>query len=607
MKNLFRSLLALLLCLTFVSCNAKPPASSSDSTSVIPSSSDSESTSASDPSGKPTSASDDLESLPIGKHVTLRYNANAVDVISETKKGVGSKETVTISVIPKNGYTFDGFTESDALVNGATSVCDQTTYTFTASAATTVFINSSFALTYHANGGQFKNGFVGTDTFSAVFFLNPTTLHENGSFARDGYTLVGYNTKADGTGEYVSLGSKVNSYGKGTLDLFCVWEENTSADQFTYSEESDGISIVRYNGSAETVTIPETIAGKTVVKISTDAFLNNATVKKIVVAKSVKIIAQNAFNSCSALEDLVIFDQSIRKMADDCFKDCTASLHINSVYELTDQWFTRGAAKFDRLMWAKDKKKIIIVGGSGSLYGFNCAVLDETFGDEYEIVNLGENANITSVMYFDIIEEFITEGDIILWCPEASAQALGSSKCHTRFWEHRKADYGFMQYLNLSYYSNIFSAYADNCAELAVSKFKDFDRIPSYFSKYGDDLTDRKSKGELYSYSFGAAPSAKDALTELFNHIHAKGGTIFFSFAAMQESGAKSVDRAQVKAYEKRITDLPSVVSISEYENCVYEDKYFYDSMWHLTDEGAIIRTERVAQDLLKALGKKVQ
>ena len=602
MKKIFRSLLTFLLCFTFASCNVTPPASSSDST---PTPSDSESTSSSNPSEKPSSASDDLESIPLGKHVTLRYNANAVDVTCEAKKGVGSKETVTISVVPKNGYIFDGFTESDALVNGAALVCEQTTYTFTASAATTVFINSSFTLTYHANGGQLKNGFDGTETFSAVFFLNPTTLHENGSFARDGYTLVGYNTKADGTGEYVSLGSRVNSYGKGALDLFCVWEENTSADQFTYTKENGGISIVRYNGSAETVTIPEIIEGQSVTKISTDAFLNNATVKKIVVAKSVKIIAQHAFNNCSALKDIVIFDQSIRKMADDCFKDCTASLHINSVYALTDQWFTRGAAKLDRLMWAKDKKKIIIVGGSGSLYGFNSAVLDETFGDEYEIVNLGENANITSVMYFDIIEEFITDGDIILWCPEASAQALGSSQCHTRFWEYRKADYGFMQYLNLTYYSNVFSAYADNCAELAVSNFKNFDRIPSYYSKYGDDLTDRKSKGELYSYSFGASPSAKGALTELFNSICAKGGTIFFSFAAMQESGAKSVDRSQVKAYEKRITDLPGVISISEYENCIYEDKYFYDSMWHMTDEGAILRTERVVQDLLKALGKK--
>jgi hypothetical protein len=604
MKKFFRSLLAFLLCFTFASCDAKSPASSSDGTSATPSS-NFESTSAPNFSEKPSSVSDDLESTTVGKHVTLRYNANAVDITCQVKKGVGSKETVTISAAPKNGYTFDGFTESDALVNGAASVCKQTTYTFTTSAATTVFINSSFMLTYHANGGQFKNGFDGTDTFSAVFFLNPTTLHENGYFARDGYTLVGYNTKEDGTGEYVSLGSKVNSYGKGAIDLFCVWEENTSADQFTYAKENGGISIVRYNGSAETVTIPETIEGQAVIKISTDAFLNSDTIKKIVVAKSVKIIARNAFNHCSALENIVIFDQAIRKMADDCFKDCTAVLHINSVYELTDQWFTRGAAKFDRLTWAKNKKKIIIVGGSGSLYGFNSAVLDETFGDEYEIVNLGENANITSVMYFDIIEEFITEGDIILWCPEASAQALGSSKCHTRFWEYRKADYGFMQYLNLSYYSNIFSAYADNCAELAVSKFKDFDRIPSYYSKYGDDLTDRKSKGELYSYSFSAAPSAKGALTELFNNIHAKGGTIFFSFAAMQESGAESVDKSHVNAYEKRITDLPGVISISEYENCIYEDKYFYDSMWHMTDEGAILRTERVAQDLLRALGKK--
>ncbi len=628
-KRLFAGLLALLLCLAFVSCNTTPPEptdntsdskTSSTETSSSGSTSTSESTSSSAsqttyptlPTERPMptypelpASSDDLESVSVGNHVTLRYNANAVDVTCEAKKGLGSKESVSIKVTPKNGFTFDGFSEGNAIVNGKAPVTTETTYEFTASEAVTVFANSSHTLTYHANGGEFKNGFDGTQKASAVFYLNPATLHENGSFAREGYTLVGYNTKEDGTGEYVSLGARVTANGKGAIDLFCVWEENTPADQFTYAEQNGGIVINKYNGTAETVTIPESIGGKTVVGIASDAFLDNATVKKIVIAKTVKTVAANAFNNCSALEALVFFDAAMTSMSDDCLSNCSAALYINTVYTLPSDWYACGSAKFDRLLWAKDKKKIIIVGGSGSLFGFDGAILDAALGGEYEIINLGENAQVTALMYFDVIEEFITEGDIVLWCPEPGSWTLGSSNCHSRFWDFRKADYGFMQYIDLDYYDNFFSSFSANCKKLTTGKFKPFDSLSASMSKYGDDRSPRKSKGEYYDYNFkGMALSEKDALTALFNNISAKGGKIFFSFAAMQDTGTWYINKADIDAYENMITALPGVTSISEYEGCIYIDKYFYDSPWHLTDEGASARAAFVAHDILRALGK---
>lgn len=628
-KRLLAGLLAVLLCFALVACNDSNVGTSTTDTSdtsgtsgtsstqgttsgTTASSSTSSTTQTTQKPNEPLNptvpvSDNDLESVSVGKYVTLRYNANAVDVTYEAKKGVGSRENVTVTVTPKNGYTFDGFTKDDAIVNGKSPVSTQTTYTFTATSAMKLFVNTSFTLTYHANGGEFKNGFNGTDTFSAVFYLNPVTLQDNGSFARNGYTLIGYNTKADGTGEYVTLGGRVNAYGKGALDLYCVWAENAPESDFTVTADA----ITKYKGSAEIVVIPEKIGGKTVTKISGSAFLNNSSVKQIIVPKTVKTIEKNAFNACSALESIVIWDTGYSgsswsggSLSDSCLKNCSAfkSVFINTVYTLNSDWTSCGAAKFDRLLWAKDKKKIIIVGGSGSLYGYNSAVIDAALGGEYEIVNLGENANITSIMYFDIIEEFITEGDIVLWCPEPGSWTLGSSNCSGRFWNFRKADYSFMQYLNLDYYDNFFSSFAANCSTLASASFKDFDRLSPNMSKYGDDLSPRVSKGNHYDYNFNYDVSEKATLTEIFGNITAKGGKVFFSFAAMEDTD--SIDDYAISIYEEMILDIPGIISISDYENCLYDSKYFWDSAWHLTDEGATLRSERVARDLLKALGK---
>ena len=628
-KRLLAGLLAVLLCFALVACNDSNVGTSTTDTSgtsgtsstqgttsgTTASSSSSSTTQTTQKPNEPLNptvpvSDNDLESVSVGKYVTLRYNANAVDVTHEATKGVGSKENVTITVTPKNGYTFDGFTKDDAIVNGKSPVSTQTTYTFTATSAMKLFVNTSFTLTYHANGGEFKNGFNGTDTFSAVFYLNPVTLQDNGSFARNGYTLIGYNTKADGTGEYVTLGGRVNSYGSGALDLYCVWAENAPDSDFTVTADGTGVAITKYIGKAETVAIPETIGGKTVVKIKSSAFLNNSNVKKIIVPKTVKTIEKSAFNACSALESIVIWDASYSgswsgaTLSDDCLKNCEAfkSVYINTIYTLNSDWTSCGAAKFDRLLWAKDKKKIIIVGGSGSLYGYDSAVIDAALGGEYEIVNLGENANITSIMYFDIIEEFITEGDIVLWCPEPGSWTLGSSNCSSRFWNFRKADYSFMQYINLDYYDNFFSSFATNCSTLASASFKDFDRLSPNMSKYGDDLSPRVSKGNHYDYNFNYDVSEKATLTEIFGNISAKGGKVFFSFAAMEDTD--SIDDYAISIYEEMILDIPGIISISDYENCLYDSKYFWDSAWHLTDEGATLRSERVARDLLKALGK---
>ena len=636
-KRLIASLLAVVFCFALVACDN--PADSGTTSSTTQSSSDSTSETTSSSSTTESSSvqefpeapegftalpvSDDLEMVSIGKYVTLRYNGAAADVFYKVEKGIGSRENVTLKVSPKNGYTFDGWSQNEAMVNGMSASSADTTHTFQLDANSKykdvngnwvdlglIFLNSSATLNYNANGGTFSGGFKGSETFSVMFFHNPSTKIAGNSFKRDGYTLIGYNTKADGTGDFVSLGERVNIHGKGEIDLYCVWSEHTPADQFTYSEVNGNIIITKYKGSAETVSIPDKINGKTVKQISTGAFQSNSKIKTVVIPKTLISVDSGAFNNCSSLTTVILFD-SLTNVSDGSFKNCKAleTVHINTSYQQINQWMSYGAAKIDRLMWAKDKKKIIIVGGSGSYYGFDSAVIDQALGGEYEIVNLGENANVASLTYFDLIEEYICEGDIVLWCPEPGSYTMGSyaAKLGSRFWEFRKADFGTMQYLNLSYYSGFFSSFASSCTTLAGYGFKKLDCLTKDSFKYGDCLADRAHQPDKVGsnpYSFNYTLTETAAYSELFTNIQNKGGKIFFSFAAMAQPLTDSSAPSAAAAFEAQITSLPNVTSISAFEDCLYDYTYLSDSAWHLTDEGATLRSERVAADLLKALGK---
>ena len=626
MKKLLAGILALALCFSFVACDKTNPENSDTTTDTTTSATTSSSeTSSADTSSTqgtsdttqqgtsvdpdPVSAPADIESVKIGNYVTLWYNGASADVTFETKKGLGSKETVTVTATMKNDYTFDGWSQGNAIANGTKASSKEMTYTFDASSNVKVYLNTSMTLRYHENGGQLQGSFNGEDTYSVVFFQNPNTLHEKNFFKKDGATLIGYNTKEDGTGEFVSLGAKVTSNGTGVMDLWCVWAEYTPETDFETKAEGSGISITKYNGTSDFVSIPAKIGGKNVVSVSASAFAENQTLKTVVIPQTVKKVGQNAFKNCKALETIHIFDTFARDgISEGVFNGCNAlaNIHINTIYEQVNEWFSYGAGKLDRLMWAKDMKKIIIVGGSGSFYGFDCSILDEALGGEYEIINFGENANITAVMYFDIIEEFIGEGDIVLWCPEPGSWTLGSRNCSNRFWNFRKGDYGFAKYLDPEYYDNFFSSFAMNCEVLKGSKFKGFDALSYTLSKYGEDLADRQSKGELYSYQFNSRNSAEFEMVEILENIEAKGGRVFFSFAAMQKSGMESsgIKASDMAAYENAILSLGVIESISEYENCIYDDNLFSDSAWHMTDDGARERTRRIAEDVLKALGK---
>ncbi len=620
-KQIIAGVLAASLCLAAASCNnpdfvdstvidptqlTTTEAPTQETTTVAPVSS--ETTTDVTPEQPIVSESaKDLESVLVGKHITFVYNAASADVEWEVKKGVGSRESVTFTVTLRDGYLFDGWSEGDAIANGKTAVSKEFTYTVDASNAKKLYLNTSIQLVYHENGGEIaKAGFDGTDTFSVVFYHNPNTLPEQGYFKRDGYLLTGYNTKADGTGEDVSLGSKVTANGQGKIDLYCVWEKFAPETDFEVRNAGSNVYITAYKGTETNVVVPETIGGKKVVGLGAGAFEMTA-VKRVVVPTTVKEIEEDAFYKCTELETLVLFD-TIQKFSDKAYERCDkfTNVRLNTTKTLIAEWFSGSAGKIDRLLWAKDKKKIVIIGGSGSLFGFDCSVIDEALNGEYEIINFGENANISSIVYFDIVEDFVKEGDIVLWCPEPGTYTLGFTRCTSQFWNFKTGHYDFSKYIDHTYYDNFFSSFASFSSGLATKKFKDFGALSANMDKYGDDMTDRDSKGIVHRnpYNMGYSMGGKDAITELVKNMTDKGASVYFSYAAMKESMVTLTKESDILAYEDLITSIPGVVSISDYTDLVFADQYFYDSEWHMTDDGAKLRSEQVAKDLLKALGK---
>ena len=70
---------------------------------------------------------------------------------------------------------------------------------------------------------------------------------------------------------------------------------------FAVRDDSTGIVVVKYNGTASTLTVPNTVAGLPVVEIGAQAFEGNTKLKSVTLPATIEIIGRRAFAECKNL------------------------------------------------------------------------------------------------------------------------------------------------------------------------------------------------------------------------------------------------------------------------------------------------------------------
>lgn len=556
----------------------------------------------------------DVVTLTVGKYINLIYNPAYCNITSNIEKGVGSRETVTLTIQMKDGYIFDGWSQEKAIANGGKKASTSAEYTVIASKDTTIWANYSANIVYNPNGGKVNSGGeTYTQSASVVWYKCPNTLPEKNYFVREGYTLVEYNTKADGTGTAVSLGSRTVIPEEGNLTLYCIWEKQNDESDFTTKLSDTGVAITQYNGTVTNVVIPDTIGGKNVVAIASDAF-SGSSVERVVLSKNVETVEDGAFKNCKKLETFVMFD-SLMEISDSSFSgSALKNLRVNAVLDMYKEW-TVGMIniKFDRLLYAiKNQKDIFaIYGGSGAYYGFNCEAIDKALDEKYEVINLGCNAHLSASIIFEYLSCFLGENDTLLWAPEAGPYMFGSTAFSNRTWEFLVAYYDIFRYVDISNYSGVFNYYSLFASNHA-KKQQSFDSFSDSTNGYGDNTAVVAHEDKTYDgYSTSYGSQARAILKGTYSYIEGiiermseNGVRLYYTFAAMDES-ATALEADVFENLANAVEEKFGMVVISEYTNCLIPHEYMYNSEWHLTLEGAKLRTENLVNDILAQLEKE--
>jgi hypothetical protein len=350
-------------------------------------------------------------------------------VVTGGRQFFESGETAEVRCEPKGNNVFVGWSLGAAANQNSTVPEGQivsflNTYSFAIKADTELYANyhlpQATLFQYHANGGRLKNSNI--DSFYADSrttypgIQRPNTVQGSQYLERRGYTLTSWNTKADGTGSKIGLGSKADydMLHNGMIDLYATWEEWTPDNSFVFETIEGGVAVSSFVGSTalEKIVVPSLHDDLPVLSIRTKAF-TNCSFKSLVLPDALKQVEDGACFGCEMQETLTLFTSTAEIYPTSFSSLVLKTVNINANTFNTDA-ISRNDITFGHdlaLAANKNKPTFYIVGLSTILWNNPASIIDEAYGGRYNIIKIGGQSGASTALTFDILNLIFRPGD----------------------------------------------------------------------------------------------------------------------------------------------------------------------------------------------------
>ena len=482
----------------------------------------------------------------------------------------------------------------------------------------TVKVTSQFCtINYEPNGA--------VDTAYHVSYdreqhLRPNTEIGN-RFEREGYTQLGWNTEADGSGTAVGLGSRV-SVPENTLTLYAQWIKWSDASLFDYEVSEEGVRITGYHGTEETIVIPAAIGGMDVITVGSGTFWNN-TANHVILPNSLVTLEAGAFEGCQ-LQELTMFD-NLENFSDDSFRNCVdlTTIHINAAEPPYGYDYRREsclADKVDILIEAQGNRKIVFYGGCSMWYNLNGELAQNMIGEELQVINLGLNGVINSTAQMQILSHFMEEGDVFFHTPEISSEAqllirTAMINHDRKLWSGMEYNYDLVSLIDLRTVEDFFdiyyywlstkksaTSYTQRYVDYLGNDYVDQYGCASFYRDYNDDVLEDK-------VSLNPSYMDPDALARMESHyqvLQDRGVTIYVSYACVNVDALPEgeIENAELmdQLFRESFSNIEGVTVLGTLQDHLFHNTDFYDTNYHLLTSTSLLTTYNWMEDLVPQL-----
>ena len=476
----------------------------------------------------------------------------------------------------------------------------------------TVLRDSPYTVLYDLNGGTHAKSetqeFV-LEEYDPKIRLRVNTLTIESVAPRNGYSLIGWNTDRSGNGEHIGLGSRVTLDADSCVGLYAQWKAWTSEDKFTAATSDAGeCAIVRYSGNDKEIVIPEFLDGAKVTEIKNGAFRNVTSADTVVLPSTLRTLDRGAFKNC-AFSKLYIYD-TVEEIGDDSFDNCHAfsSLFVNAATppRYSGAWTSAWADKCDRIILSPhEEKQMVFFAGSSMAFGLKSDMVDESFNGEYKITNLGLSYKVDMKLQQDFLYAVLDDNDILIHAPEDISDVKEDPEFERITWRVLESNYDMLKYTDIREYRAIFDVFKDYNDVRKNAKIKDYNARSEDYDIYGDisferENTDDTDKGyETWYNADTLSVNVLGGYSVYYAKLKSKGTKVYFSYGPANLDGLFMPPKGLRLAYAEKVrTYIVSAPVISDMENYLYNGRYFWDTNYHLSTEGATMRTNQLIKDI---------
>ncbi len=272
--------------------------------------------------------------------------------------------------------------------------------------------------------------------------------------------------------------------------------------------------------------------------------------------------------------------------------------------------------KYFRL-YNSENKKVIFIGGSSLPFGLRSDLIAEELGGEYDVINFGLYATLGTKFMMDMAKDAISEGDIVVLSPELNTQTYSlyfnpeAVLQATGETPSLRLKLPWENWLSVAYSS---PSYAIERLKYTVNKnAPDPDGIyrADSINEWGDLSVARPNNIMNDGCDSNMLIYTDDSLLdeEFFAYVNdyvadaeEQGATVYFNYSPVNRLALRSskVARAEFESKLKEKLDCELLGTIEDY---MIDERYFYDTNFHLNSDGAVYFSHLLATSLKEELG----
>ncbi len=250
--------------------------------------------------------------------------------------------------------------------------------------------------------------------------------------------------------------------------------------------------------------------------------------------------------------------------------------------------------------------KIILIGNSNVCFGVDSQMIEESF--EIPVVDMGLHGGLGNAFHEEMVKLGVSEGDIVILSHTSYSDddtitdpklALITVEFHKELWPLiRNKDYMNIAGAYPSYLVSSFISWCCGGSGNKASETSSYSR--SAFNKYGD--VNRKGD-EKYIFTSGSisVPQINDIcinrINELNDYIKECGGVLLVA-AYPVALGEYTPNADEYDSFEKELRARLNCEVISHFTDYFLPYDLYYDTKYHLGEEGTRILTTQLISDL---------